>query len=128
MGIFLLCAGILYLIAAILGMWSASLLWRAWHSWRLQRRGKLGSTRPVQRLSGARRGFGVSVALIALPIAGVAFAFGEVVRQGDSDRPLDYTNLLVQGVGAALAFMALGGFYVAWRFDPSMGRRRCPKC
>src|SRR5690242_10397938 len=115
---FLFCASILYLIAAILGLWSASLLWRAWHSWRLQRRGKRGLTRSLRVISAGRRRFGVGVALVALPLAGVAFALGGVVRKGGVESMPDVTQVAFQGIAAALVFLAIGAVYVAWRFDP----------
>ncbi len=116
-----LCAAILYLIAAILGFWSASLLWRAWHAWRLQRRGK-------RVYSPARRRFGVSVALATLPVAGFAFALGEIVRTGRIDSTIEPLPLAAQSVGAMMLFLAISALYVAFRFDPSNGRRRCSRC
>lgn len=118
---FLFCAAILYLIAGILGFWSASLLWRAWHSWRLSRRGK-------RVYSPLRRRFGVGVALIALPFAGVALTFGEVVRSGQIEAKIEPMSIGAQALGAVMGFMALSAVYVARRFDPSHGRRRCSKC
>lgn len=124
----LLAASILYLIATILGVWSASLLWRAWHSWRLQRRAARKEQAPTTVITPGRRRFGVAVALVALPSAGLAYSFGRVVHGGDSDSDTALATIVTRAAVAMLLFMAMGAAYVAVRFDPSNGRRRCGRC
>jgi hypothetical protein len=122
-----LAVGVLYLIAAILGTWSASLVWRAWHASRLQRRARRKEQAPTITLSVGRRRFGLFVALVALPLAGVAFAYAHAVR-ADPDQPMDLPVLVARGFMGVCLFLAVGALYVAFRFDPSQGRRRCPGC
>jgi hypothetical protein len=126
--VILLAASILYLIATILGVWSASLLWRAWHSWRLQRRAARKEQAPSTVITPGRRRFGVAVALVALPSAGLAYSFGRVVHGGDSDSDTALATIVTRAAVAMLLFMAMGAAYVAVRFDPSNGRRRCGRC
>lgn len=118
---------VLYLIAGVLGTWSASLFWRAWHAWRLERRARRKEQAPVAVLSAGRRRFGIGVALVALPLAGIAFSYAGVVRD-DADAHVSWPMLAARALTGVLLFVAAGAVYVAFRFDPSRGRRRCGRC
>lgn len=124
----LLPAIVLYVIAAILGLWSASLLWRAWHAWRLQRRARRERRQVDIAITSGRRRLGVAIAIVCLPLSGVVFGFGEAIRREVEDLGDDVLSLVVGGGIAILVLMGLSAIYVAFRFDPADGRRRCGKC
>ena len=92
-----LAIGILYLIAVILGTWSASLFWRAWHAWRLERRARRREQTPIRVLTPRQRKFGIVVALVALPLAGFAFSYGEMVR-ANADRSQELSVIIARAL------------------------------
>ena len=119
---------ILFLIATILGVWSASLFWRAWHAGRLHRIERRKDPTAIPVLAPGRRRFGILLGWIALPMAGVAFALGEIVRTGSAEVDVAPLDLAIRAGVGVMVCLAIGAAVVAVRFDPPHGRRRCGRC
>jgi hypothetical protein len=124
----LLPALILYAIAGVLGLWSASLAWRAWHASRLQRRARREKQSVNLAITRGKRRLGLAIALVCLPVSGAVFSFGDSIRREADSSGEDLVAFGIRALVAVLFVMGAGAVYIAFRFDPSHGRRRCSRC
>src|SRR5262245_32422096 len=118
---------VLYLIGTVLGVWSASLLWRVVHA-RLMRRWWRKGAMVKPPISTPRQVLGILLAIVCLPLGSMALAAGDRMQSWVAGTTIPLWYLGFGTANALLLVLATGAVLAGWWFDPARGRRRCPKC
>src|SRR5262245_17306763 len=116
----LLVAITLYTLGGLLAVWGASLLWRGWR----QRRARLG--RSVTGLKQPRPAVSLLTGLVCVPIGIGLLAAGDSARRGFEGWDDVFDGAWMLGLKVLCWIYAAAFLYSGIRFDPAMGRRRCP--
>lgn len=120
---------ILWLLGAFIALWSASLIVRILVDGRQPRLVRRAEARPVVPTLRSHRRTKLAVGVVLLIIGLALLPVAEFVRIWSTGQRYAHPDVYVCSAGSLLLLAFAGAcLWVGRRFDPSRGRRRCPKC